>query len=91
MIKTIGWLFKYTFTIWKEVIKVMINLDVFKPTDMLVKSQITLFLIGMHKDILDVPNLYNLRKATAEAMGMDYEEAVRQAEERRAQETEEEE
>lgn len=91
MIKTIGWLFKYTFAIWKEVTKIMINLYVFKPTDMLVKSQVTLFLIGMHEDILDVPNLYNLRQATAEAMGMDYDEAVKQAEEKRAQEAEEEE
>ena len=67
----------------------MMNLDVFKPTDMLVKSQITMFLLGFHKDLLDVPPLYNLREAVAEAMGMDYDEAIRQAEENRREQEEE--
>lgn len=43
---------------------------VFKPTDMLVKAQVTMFLLGLHKSIDDVPPMYNLREAVLEAMGM---------------------
>lgn len=58
---------------------------VFKPTDMLVKSQVTMFLLGLHKTIEDVPNLFNLREAVLEALGMD----PRVAEARKEEETQE--
>lgn len=43
---------------------------VFKPTDMLVKAQVTMFLIGLHTSMEDVPPMFNLREAVLEAMGM---------------------
>lgn len=59
---------------WKEVIKIMTHAYTFKPTDMLVKSQVTMFLLGLYTTIEDVPPLYNLRDAVLEAMGMTYED-----------------
>ena len=67
-LKMIMWLIKFTFNIWWEVLRAMVY--VFKPTDMLVKSQVTLLLLGLHESIEDVPPLYNLREAVLEAMGM---------------------
>lgn len=43
---------------------------VFKPTDMLVRAQVTLFMLGVNETIEDVPPMYNLREAVLEAMGM---------------------
>lgn len=42
----------------------------FKPTDALVRAQVTLFMLEINKTIEDVPNLYNLREAVMIAMGM---------------------
>ena len=42
---------------------------VFKPTDGIVASMIVLLLAGIHKDINDVPDLFNLREAVLEALG----------------------
>ena len=41
----------------------------FKPTDALVRAQVTLFLLGMNETIEDVPPLFNLREAVLEALG----------------------
>lgn len=49
---------------------------VFKPTDMLVKAQVTMFMLGLHKSIEDVPPMYNLREAVAQAMGMTVEQMM---------------
>ena len=67
-LKGIVWLTKQTIILWKEGIRAMGY--VFKPTDMLVKAQVTMFLLGLHKSIDDVPPMYNLREAVLEAMGM---------------------
>lgn len=40
----------------------------FKPTDMLVKAQVTCLLAGIHESIEDVPDLFNLREAVLEAL-----------------------
>lgn len=59
---------KQTLIIWKEGIRAMVY--VFKPTDMLVRAQVTLFMLGVNETIEDVPPMYNLREAVLEAMGM---------------------
>lgn len=57
-----------TLTLWKEVLRAMTY--TFKPTDALVKGQVLLLVMGVHKSMEDVPNLYNLREAVAIAMGL---------------------
>ena len=73
-IKTLWATFKLTSKIWKEVLLAIMGTYVFKPTDGIVASMIVLLLAGIHKDINDVPDLFNLREATLEALGGRFEE-----------------
>jgi len=62
---------KVAIVIWKEVFKIMTQYPyMFKPTDALVRAQVTLFMLGINKKIEDTPDLYNLREAVMIAMGM---------------------
>ena len=59
---------KIAYQIWKEVLKIVDMSNYFKPTDMLVKAQVTCLLAGIHESIEDVPDLFNLREAVLEAL-----------------------
>lgn len=59
---------KIAYQVRREVLKIMDMSNYFKPTDMLVKAQVTCLLAGIHESIEDVPDLFNLREAVLEAL-----------------------